>query len=104
MQRVWITLAHRMRTLAIGDIHGCHIALTCLLQQVEPRAEDRIVFLGDYIDRGPASREVVDILLSLKKVCSPIFLRGNHEVMLLKARRNARETRLWQISGGLETV
>ena len=93
-----------MRTLAIGDIHGCHVALTCLLEQVQPHPEDRIVFLGDYIDRGPASREVVDTLLSLKKVCSTIFLRGNHEEMLLDARKNAGEARLWQLSGGFETV
>jgi serine/threonine protein phosphatase 1 len=93
-----------MRTLAIGDIHGCHIALTCLLQQVQPSAEDRIIFLGDYIDRGPASREVVETLLGLKKECSTVFLRGNHEEMLLAARKNAGEARLWRMSGGLETV
>ena len=56
-----------MRTLAIGDIHGCHVALTTLLEQVAPMPEDRLVFLGDYIDRGPASREVVETLLNLKK-------------------------------------
>lgn len=93
-----------MRTLAIGDIHGCHVALACLLNEVQPSAEDRIIFLGDYIDRGPASREVVDTLLDLKKKCSTVFLRGNHEEMLLDARKNAGEARLWQMSGGFETI
>jgi serine/threonine protein phosphatase 1 len=93
-----------MRTLTIGDIHGCHAALACLLQEVEPRADDRIVFLGDYIDRGPASRAVVDLLLSLPGICSPIFLRGNHEVMILDARTDALKASLWQSYGGLEAL
>ena len=62
-----------MRTLAIGDIHGCDAALKTLLEQVEPRSDDRMIFLGDYIDRGPASREVVESLLDLSRKCSPVF-------------------------------
>jgi serine/threonine protein phosphatase 1 len=46
-----------MRTLAIGDVHGCNTALVTLLRQIRPVPADRIVFLGDYIDRGPASRD-----------------------------------------------
>ena len=93
-----------MRTLAIGDIHGCHTALTSLLQAVQPRADDQLVFLGDYIDRGPASRQVLDSLLELKKVCSTVFLRGNHEVMILEARESFLKNDMWQSYGGLETV
>ncbi len=62
--------AQDMRTIAIGDIHGCHVALTTLLEQVAPRTDDRIIFLGDYIDRGPASREVVESLLGLSGKCA----------------------------------
>ena len=56
-----------MRTLAIGDIHGCNAALSALLEQVQPDPADQIIFLGDYIDRGPASRAVIDTLLELRK-------------------------------------
>ena len=93
-----------MRTLAIGDIHGCHTALTCLLEQVKPGADDQIVFLGDYIDRGPDSHAVVDSLIGLTKICNPVFLRGNHEVMVLKARKDYLSANLWQSYGGFEAL
>jgi serine/threonine protein phosphatase 1 len=93
-----------MRTLAIGDIHGCHTALTCLLREVRPAREDCVVFLGDYIDRGPASRAVLDTLLDLGKSCRPVFLRGNHEVMILEGRGDPLKASLWQSYGGLEAL
>jgi len=93
-----------MRTLVIGDIHGCNAALTALLKLVEPGPEDRLIFLGDYIDRGPSSKEVIETLLELKKSGSPIFLRGNHEVMILDARNDELKSNLWQTYGGLETL
>jgi serine/threonine protein phosphatase 1 len=93
-----------MRTLAIGDIHGCNAALTLLLKIVQPAAGDRVVFLGDYIDRGPASREVVETLLKFSGSHSPIFLRGNHEVMILHARKDPSEGSLWQGDLGRETL
>jgi serine/threonine protein phosphatase 1 len=93
-----------MRTLAIGDIHGCNVALTNLLKTVQPNRDDQIIFLGDYIDRGPSSREVIETLLELRKSCSPIFLRGNHEVMILAARNDEVQSNLWQSYGGLETL
>src|ERR1051326_454853 len=93
-----------MRTLAIGDIHGCNVALADLLKEVQPNREDQIIFLGDYIDRGPSSREVIESLLELQKSCSPIFLRGNHEVMILDARNDPLKSDLWQSYGGLETL
>lgn len=92
-----------MRTLAIGDIHGCNTALARLLRQVKPEPRDQIVFLGDYIDRGPGSREVIDSLLELEKKCSTVFLRGNHEVMILEARESFLKSDMWQSYGGLET-
>ena len=93
-----------MRTLAIGDIHGCNTALVTLLNQIQPVLGDRIVFLGDYIDRGPASRQVIESLLELRKSCSPVFLRGNHEVMILAAREDSLKDNIWQSYGGLETL
>ncbi len=93
-----------MRTLAIGDIHGCNTALVTLLAKVQLTPEDRIVFLGDYIDRGAASRDVVETLLDLTKTCSLVFLRGNHEVMILDAREDPLKGSLWQSYGGLDTL
>jgi serine/threonine protein phosphatase 1 len=93
-----------MRTLAIGDIHGCNTALSCLLKTVQPTAGDQVVFLGDYIDRGPASREVIEMLLAPGWSCSPIFLRGNHEAMILEAREDLWREKIWQSSGGMMTL
>jgi serine/threonine protein phosphatase 1 len=93
-----------MRTLAIGDIHGSYVALTTLLDRVAPRVDDRIIFLGDYIDRGPASREVVESLLELSSKFNLVFLRGNHEVMIIDSYYDALKTSLWQSYGGFETL
>jgi serine/threonine protein phosphatase 1 len=93
-----------MRTFAIGDIHGCNTALVSLLKKVEPAAGDRVVFLGDYIDRGPASREVIETLLAPGRSYSPLFQRGNHEAMILEAKEDSLKGNLWQSYGGLETL
>jgi serine/threonine protein phosphatase 1 len=68
-------------TYVVGDIHGCLAPLQRLMEKVQPRHEDRLVFIGDYIDRGPQSREVVEYLLGLPH--QRVFLMGNHEKMLL---------------------
>lgn len=74
------------RLLAFGDIHGCRDLLAALLQQVRPTSGDRLVFLGDYVDRGPDSRGVIEHLLQLRQTHpETVFLRGNHEQMLLDA-------------------
>ncbi len=74
------------KIFAIGDIHGSFDRLQDLMQKIPiDFANDTLVFIGDYIDRGPASVEVVDYLLDLKKrVPGIIFLKGNHEDMLEK--------------------
>jgi len=71
------------RTIAIGDIHGCANALTRLLEAIEPRTNDRVILLGDYVDRGPDSRKAMDILMDLRSRCWLIPLMGNHDKMLL---------------------
>ncbi len=92
------------RLLAIGDIHGCRDQLQSLLKQVQLQPEDRLVFLGDYIDRGPHSREVVDLLLDLgKRLPRTIFLKGNHEAMVLDYLAG-RETRMFLGNGGGTTL
>jgi serine/threonine protein phosphatase 1 len=73
-----------MSTFAIGDLHGCPDELEVLLDALEPGAGDTVVFLGDYVDRGPAVRPLVDRLLRLRDApFGTVFLRGNHEDMLL---------------------
>jgi serine/threonine protein phosphatase 1 len=75
-----------MRSFVIGDIHGCERELRYLIDGLPLAGGDRLVFLGDYIDRGPDSSGVVDFLIGLQKQHSAIefiFLKGNHEDMLL---------------------
>lgn len=72
------------RTFVIGDIHGCVDELDRLLEAIAPAADDTVVFLGDYIDRGPASKAVIDRLLRLRgEGPRCVFLKGNHEDMFL---------------------
>ena len=73
------------RTIAIGDIHGCSAALAALLRAIDPTALDTLVFLGDYIDRGPDSRGVLEQVIALAERCAVVPLLGNHEEMLLAA-------------------
>ncbi len=84
-----------MRTLAIGDIHGCYTSLTTLWDYVKPSHEDHLIFLGDYVDRGPKSKQVVDFLIEKSKTYKLTFLTGNHEEKLLLARYNELEYAQW---------
>ena len=68
---------------AIGDIHGRLDKLDALLAALPLRPDDRLVFLGDYVDRGPDSRGVVDRLLEVAERHPTVFLMGNHESMFL---------------------
>jgi serine/threonine protein phosphatase 1 len=71
------------RLIAIGDIHGCHLEFAELLARLAPTKEDRIVLLGDLVNRGPDSCKVID----LARECRATALVGNHELRLLKYRR-----------------
>ncbi len=73
-----------MSLYAIGDLHGCPDELDVLLAYIGATADDTLVFLGDYVDRGPAARQLVDRVLRVRdEGPSTVFLRGNHEDMLL---------------------
>ncbi len=94
-----------MRVLAIGDIHGCLGPLDDLLAWVAPAADDVLVTLGDYVDRGPDTRGVLDRLIGLKKARPVICLRGNHEIMMLEAWRGGRsEKKMWLGVGGVQAL
>ncbi len=92
------------RLFAIGDIHGCLTALDTLLDSLELTPKDRLVFLGDYIDRGPNSRGVLERMIELGSSGNHIFLRGNHEAWMLSARINFSMFQSWWEVGGLETM
>jgi serine/threonine protein phosphatase 1 len=74
------------RTIAIGDVHGCSIALNALIDAIKPRPEDVIATLGDYIDRGPDSKGVLDRMIDLRDHCRLVPILGNHDQMLLDVR------------------
>ena len=88
------------RTIAIGDIHGCAIALAKLIEAVAPEPDDTVVPLGDYVDRGIDSRGVLDQLISLADRCRLVPILGNHEEMLLWAREGRSDFRFWMECGG----
>jgi serine/threonine protein phosphatase 1 len=93
------------RLIAIGDIHGCVAALKNVLEAIAPRAEDTIVTLGDYVDRGPHSSNVLEMLLALAKQCRLVPLLGNHDEMMVKVCRGREDLLLdWLVYGGRETL
>jgi len=92
------------RTIAIGDIHGCLNSLAFLIDAVAPDPEDTVVTLGDYIDRGPDSRGVLDSLIALSGHCRLVPLLGDHEEMLIDALDNPTALRRWLTCGGSATL
>jgi serine/threonine protein phosphatase 1 len=92
------------RIIAIGDIHGCSAALRALIDAIQPTAEDTLILLGDYIDRGSDSRGVLDFVLESETRCGIVGLIGNHELMLLDALHRPRMIELWLECGGAATV
>ncbi|WP_231954098.1 metallophosphoesterase family protein [Pirellulimonas nuda] len=92
------------RTIAIGDVHGCLAALEAVLDAVQPRPEDTVVTLGDYIDRGPDSRGVIDRLIKLQRQTRLVPILGNHEEMMIRVLRGDAPMAWWQQYGGVETL
>lgn len=95
---------NRGRLIAIGDIHGHRLALEKLLDLIQPQAEDQIVTLGDYINRGPDSRGVLEILLTLGRDCRHIPILGNHEEMMIDSRHDLTAESRWMTCGGDDTL
>lgn len=95
-----------MRTLAIGDIHGCSTALRTLARLVGLRPDDQLITLGDYVDKGPDTAGVLDWLTRRadRNPGSLIALRGNHDQMMLDARRDAAAFADWWQNHGDETL
>ncbi len=91
---------------AIGDVHGCAYELRQLLNKLPLTPESTVVFLGDYIDRGGHSKDVVDTILDLQKQCNVVCLMGNHEAMFFNFLDNPGTERagLFIVNGGSATL
>ncbi len=92
-----------MSLIAIGDIHGCARTLDVLLERLAPAPDDHLVFIGDYIDRGPNSKRVIERLLALRDEVPCTFLRGNHEALMLEYLDYGL-LRAWRANGGPATL
>jgi serine/threonine protein phosphatase 1 len=93
------------RTIAIGDIHGCFSALEAVLAAIHLQTTDTLVLLGDYVDRGPQTNEVIERLIDLRKRCCLIPLLGNHDEMMLAVCDGHSELYVdWLLFGGNATL
>jgi serine/threonine protein phosphatase 1 len=99
-----------LRTYAVGDVHGRLDLLRAAVQAISDHVGDlpfRVVFLGDYVDRGPDSRGVIDFLIDLQRRWTVICLKGNHEELMVRAVEERGAHRLlhrWLEYGGRETL
>ncbi len=98
-----------MEFIAIGDIHGCARSLEALLDRLGPTPDAHLVFVGDYVDRGPDSAAVIERMLAMEWAAETgrgpacTFLRGNHDQMMLDCAERGM-TELWRVNGGLTTL
>lgn len=97
------------RILVIGDIHGCALTLESMIDQLEIMHDDRVVFLGDYVDRGDKVFQTVERLIDLKDEYGDniTFIMGNHEEMFiryLKLECRMDELRMFLYNGGRSTI
>ena len=101
------------RLYAIGDVHGCAQTLDALLSELDVDAggslgpDDTVVFVGDYVDRGPDSPGVLDRMIELEASeggAEYVFLRGNHDQMMLEYAEGGGDTELWWVNGGRTTL
>ncbi|MEM6413068.1 MAG: metallophosphoesterase family protein [Pseudomonadota bacterium] len=101
-----------LRLYAIGDIHGRSDLLHQILHGIErfeasksDGKKYRLIFLGDYVDRGPDSKSVLDLLTKLShSTTDTVFLKGNHEAGMLEFIKSAHESDRWLEWGGIETL
>lgn len=99
-----------LRIYAVGDIHGCADLLDHVLAGIDDHLASHAdcraieVFLGDYVDRGPASRTVIDRLIERSLRREVVCLKGNHETFILKFLQDPSMLPYWQNVGGAETL
>jgi serine/threonine protein phosphatase 1 len=94
-----------MRLFAISDIHGCAQTFRELLEKIGLNQDDHLVLVGDYIDRGPDTKGVIDQILFLREKGYAITtLKGNHEDLMLEALENEEYLAHWISNGGQDTL
>jgi len=99
-----------LRVYAVGDVHGRLDLLTDLFSRIDvdragrPAKSTLQVFLGDYVDRGPRSREVLEAIIARSRNLPLVSLKGNHESYFLEFLRNPEVLATWRLYGGLETL
>lgn len=92
------------RTLVFGDIHGGLKALNQLLERIDLSENDRLIFLGDYVDGWSESAQVIDFLIDLAQKQECIFIRGNHDVWCHEWLQNDVINEIWFMHGGKSTI
>jgi diadenosine tetraphosphatase ApaH/serine/threonine PP2A family protein phosphatase len=103
-------LPEGVRIYAIGDVHGRADLLDRVLTRTaahiaaHPSVRPLHLLVGDYIDRGPGSREVIDLLIACAQTRETICLRGNHDIFIREFLQNPAALRDWSKIGGLETL
>ncbi|MGG9964004.1 metallophosphoesterase family protein [Ferruginibacter sp. SUN106] len=92
------------RTLVIGDIHGGLKALYQVFEKAKVIPEDKLIFLGDYVDGWSESSGVIDYMIELSNTNECIFIKGNHDVWCEEWLRTGLADKTWLFHGGQETV
>ncbi len=92
------------RTLAIGDLHGGLKALIDLLEKIDLRPEDELIFLGDYVDGWSDSAKTVSYLIELSKQNSCVFIRGNHDDLAHRWLEDGEMNQKWLDHGGQSSI
>ena len=93
-----------MRTLVIGDIHGGLRALHQIMERAQVTEKDKLIFLGDYVDGWSQSPQVIDFLIELNLKNDCVFIRGNHDELLLYWLKDNKDNLMWYNHGGEATV
>lgn len=93
-----------MRTLVIGDIHGGLRALHQIMERAKVTPSDTLIFLGDYVDGWSQSPQVIDYLIKIQTKYNCIFIRGNHDELLLEWLNKTKDNPLWYKHGGESTA
>lgn len=91
-------------TFVIGDIHGGLKALKQVLQRANVSTNDKLIFLGDYTDGWSDTANLIDFLIDLKNKQDCVFMKGNHEEMVLKWLQGNEDNEIWRMHGGQSTV
>jgi serine/threonine protein phosphatase 1 len=98
------------RIYAVGDVHGRADLLVNLLERIDadlkarPIASSVQVFLGDYVDRGPQSRQVIDLMIERRRMHEVLCLKGNHEACVAQFLHDPAALSEWKLIGGINTL